>query len=149
MWEHNDQQPSAIAKDGFAYFGKGVEFRGKLSFDGTIRIDGRLEGEIDTNGTIEVGDAAVLQGIIHVGTLINSGMIKGTITATNKVHLRKSSVLIGEVDTPLLSIEEGAHLQGLCNKGPCTCNTQESQDQGLGLATSQVPLQATIERETG
>ncbi len=131
MRERDDRQQDRVtAKEDVIYFGRGVEFKGRLTFDGTIRIDGRLEGEIHTEGTIEVGETGVLEGLIHTGTLISHGTVKGTITATNKVDLLKASVLIGEIDTPVLSIEEGAHLQGFCNKGDCGCAEREDQDRG-------------------
>ncbi len=104
-------------EENFTFLGRGVNFKGVVSFDGTVRIDGRLEGEIHTKGTLMVGEHAVLKGIITAGTLISGGKINGTITALEKVQLLKSGVLIGEVHAPSFSMEEGAHFQGICDMG--------------------------------
>ena len=99
------------------FLGKGVNFNGVIRFDGTVRVDGRLEGEIHTNGTLIVGEHAVIQGKIVAGTLVTSGKIRATVTASEKVHLLTGGILIGEVHSPVLAIEEGAHFHGLSDMG--------------------------------
>ena len=100
--------------ESFTVLGRSVALNGILCFSGTVRIDGRLEGEIHTKGDLEVGTGGVLKGTISAGTLVNGGKIRGNVTA-DRVRLLESSILIGAVETPLLSIEEGASFQGLCN----------------------------------
>jgi len=116
FWAGQDQ-PSDEPEESFTVLGKNVALKGTLCFTGTVRIDGRLEGEILTRGALEVGTGGVLKGTFNVGTLVNGGKIRGNVTATDKVSLLPSSVLVGEVDTPLLSIEEGARFKGQCNNG--------------------------------
>lgn len=119
MWEYNNKKKDGQGdSENFTFLGKDVTFKGVVTFDGTVRIDSRLEGEIHAKGTLVVGEHAVIKGIISTTTLICNGKIKGTITASEKVQLLKSGVLIGEVHTPSFSIEEGAHFQGLCDMGP-------------------------------
>lgn len=129
MWEFNGKKADGRSEEeNFTFLGKGVDFKGVVCFDGTVRIDGRLEGEIHTKGTLEVGEHAVIKGIITTGILINNGTINGTITAIEKVQLLKSGVLIGEVRTPSFSIEEGAHFQGLCDMDVGQSGEEERQD---------------------
>ncbi len=103
--------------DTFTFLGKGVDFKGVIRFEGTVRVDGRLEGEIHTNGTLIVGEHAVIKGKISAGTLVSSGRIKGIVTASEKVQLLKGAILIGETHAPLLAIEEGGHFHGTSNMG--------------------------------
>lgn len=118
MWGPNDKQKDNPGNDeNFTFLGKGVDFKGIVNFDGTVRIDGRLEGEIHASGTLIVGDHAILKGTISVGTLITSGKINGTVSASEKVQILKPAVLIGDVKTPAISVEEGAHLHGMCEMG--------------------------------
>ncbi len=118
MWELNGKKPDGRGEEeNLTFLGKGVDLKGVICFDGTVRIDGRLEGEIHTKGTLEVGEHAVIKGIITTGILISNGTVNGTITAIEKVQLLKSGVLIGEVHTPSFSMEAGAHFQGLCDMG--------------------------------
>ena len=96
--------------------GKGLALKGRCRFDGAVRIDGRLEGDVQANGTLEVGAQGVLIGRVHVGTLVNRGTIKGTVVASERVQLLESSVLVGDIHTPRLMIAEGARLQGCCGR---------------------------------
>jgi cytoskeletal protein CcmA (bactofilin family) len=103
--------------ENFTFLGKGVRFNGVVHFDGTVRIDGRLDGEIHTKGTLVVGENAVIKGIITAGTMTSGGKIQGNVTATERVHLLKSAVMIGDVRSPAFSMEDGAHFQGQCDMG--------------------------------
>ncbi len=95
-----------------AFVGKGVEFKGTISYSGTVRIDGYLEGEIHTEGTLLVGEEAVITAKVSAGTVVCKGKITGDIVAKEKVKLRAPAVLNGSVKTPLLSMEEGVLFNG-------------------------------------
>jgi len=97
-----------------AFLGKGTEFKGVLSFEGTIRVDGKVEGEIVSKDTLIAGDGAVLQGEISVGTLILSGKVIGNISAGQKVHILAPANIQGNIKTPKLIIEEGVTFDGKC-----------------------------------
>src|SRR5436309_91015 len=98
----------------FTFLGKGAQFKGIIHFEGTIRIDGRLEGEIHTKGTLMVGEHAVIEGDISAGTIVSGGTINGNFTATERVQLLPSAVLNGDLKTPFLKVEEGVQLHGTC-----------------------------------
>lgn len=95
-----------------AFLDKGIEFRGVLTFEGTIRVDGKVEGEIVSKGTLMLGNDAFINGTINVGTLISHGRIKGDVVAKNKISLLSGSILNGNIKTPVLIVEEGASFEG-------------------------------------
>ncbi len=95
-----------------AFLGKGTEFKGVLSFEGTIRVDGKVEGEVVSKDTLIVGDGAFLQGEITIGTLICSGKIVGNVNANQKVHIIAPAIIQGNIKTPKLIIEEGVTFDG-------------------------------------
>ncbi len=97
-----------------AFLGKGTEFKGVLSFEGTIRVDGKVEGEVVSKDTLIAGDGAYLHGEITVGTIISSGRIVGNITASQKVHILAPGSIQGNIKTPKLIIEEGVTFDGKC-----------------------------------
>ena len=97
-----------------AFLGKGTEFKGVLSFEGTIRIDGKVDGEVVSKDTLIAGDEAFLQGEISVGTIISSGRIAGNINASQKVHILAPGIIEGNIKTPKLIIEEGVTFDGKC-----------------------------------
>lgn len=96
---------------------KGVELKGEIKVDGTVRIDGRLEGEVHTKGEVIVGEDGVVKGTITTGSLISSGRIKAAVSATERVQLLKTAILIGEVHSPIMVMEEGAKFQGVSDMG--------------------------------
>jgi cytoskeletal protein CcmA (bactofilin family) len=97
-----------------AFLGKGTEFKGVLSFEGTIRIDGKVEGEVVSKDTLIAGDESLLQGEITVGMLICSGKIIGNVNAIQKVHILAPAKIQGNIKTPKLIIEEGVIFDGKC-----------------------------------
>ena len=118
MWAMKERgQQAEQDSENFTLLGKDADFKGVVSFDGTVRIDGRVEGEIHTTGTLIVGEHGVIQGIISAGVLMNSGKINGTITAIEKIHILKAGVLVGDIRTPVIAIEEGSHFHGMCDMG--------------------------------
>ena len=100
------------AGDISAFVGKGVEFKGTISYSGTVRIDGYLDGEIHTDGVLLVGEEAVIQAKITAGTIVCKGKITGDVVAKDRVKLRAPAVLNGSVKTPILSMEDGVLFNG-------------------------------------
>lgn len=104
--------PKEGGEDISAFVGKGVEFRGTISYSGTVRIDGTLEGEIRTDGTLLVGEEAVIQAKVTAGTIVCKGKITGDVLAKERVKLRAPAVINGSVKTPMLSMEDGVLFNG-------------------------------------
>jgi len=118
MWSTKERgQQAEQGGENITLLGKGVDFKGIVSFNGTVRVDGHVEGEIHTTGTLIVGEHAVIEGIVSVGILMNSGKINGTITAIEKIHILNPGVLVGDIRTPVIAIEEGSRFHGMCDMG--------------------------------
>ncbi|PNU20439.1 hypothetical protein C2E25_07500 [Geothermobacter hydrogeniphilus] len=106
-----------------AFLGPGSQFEGKLLFDEIVRLDGRFSGEIVSKDTLIVGQEAEIEAEVTVGTLILSGRFKGNIKAGCKVDLRAPARVEGNIETPVLVVEEGVtlnstlHMDG-ANKAP-------------------------------
>lgn len=95
-----------------AFLGVGTEYRGKLDFVGTVRIDGHFEGEISTDGALILGREATIIGSIKVGHLTSNGHIEGDVTVKVRAALEKTSVLKGTLSTPKLVMQDGAIVEG-------------------------------------
>ena len=106
-----------VEDDNITLLARGVLLKGEIRVEGTVRIDGRLEGDLQTKGTVVIGEDGVVQGTITAGVIINSGKIKATVTATERLQLLKTGILIGEVHTPALSMEDGSKFQGTSDMG--------------------------------
>ena len=101
-----------MAKDEIAYLGSDTVYDGKLHFKGTVRIEGRYTGEIVSDGTLNVGKDAQVQGTLDVGELLLSGRFSGEVTARRRVVVYSSGLLEGQVCTPSLLTEEGGVIEG-------------------------------------
>jgi cytoskeletal protein CcmA (bactofilin family) len=108
---------SFAGDDNITLLAKGVLLRGEIHVEGTVRIDGRLDGDIQTNGQVIIGEEGLVHGTITASTVISSGRIKAKVTAKERVQLMKTATLIGEVLTPVLIMEEGSKLQGVTDMG--------------------------------
>ena len=94
------------------FLGKEASFKGELSFKGTLCIDGKFEGRINTSDTLIIAQDGIIEANIQAGTVICEGLVKGNIIASTKVELRPSSNITGDVHSPSLIIAVGAKLDG-------------------------------------
>lgn len=117
MLKLKEDRTGIPADEIIAFLGKGTEFKGVISYDGTVRIDGRVEGEVITKGTLVVGETAQVDAEITAGTVVSGGRINGNITASTKVQLLSPAVLNGSIRTPVLIVEEGVKFNGNCDMG--------------------------------
>jgi len=97
--------------------GAGVEFEGKLTFKGTVKIDARFKGSIVTNDVLIVGERAKVDAEISCGTVIVKGEVNGNIHAQSGVELHHSAKVRGDIGTPSLSVEKGAFFHGAVTMG--------------------------------
>ncbi len=95
------------------------KIKGTIKFGGSMRIDGKLDGEIITdNGELIVGDTATVKAAINTKSAIIEGRVEGKITASDKVVLKQKAHLIGDLKAKTLLIEAGVVFVGHCNVSP-------------------------------
>ena len=132
-------------EDVSAFVGKGVAFKGTISYNGTVRIDGSLDGEIHTDGVLLVGEEAVITAKVTAGTIVCKGKITGDVVAKEKIKLRAPAIVNGGIKTPMLSIEEGVLFNGTLEMTQGIREVQrETQLHQVGM-----PGQASMKRVNG
>jgi cytoskeletal protein CcmA (bactofilin family) len=98
--------------------GAGTRYEGKLFFEGRARIDGRLEGEVHSDGLLVVGPEATVQGLVEVHTLIvQGGRVHGDIHASELVELHAPAEVRGDIRTRALYMDKGVLFEGRCVTG--------------------------------
>lgn len=107
MWEKKKDTEEVRA-----FLGKGAEFIGKLIFNGDVRIDGDFQGEVHGQGSLVVGEGAVVKARIAVNSVFISGNVQGNIDVKEKINIRATGKFYGDVSTPVFVMEEGALFEG-------------------------------------
>ena len=115
-----------------AHLGKGSRVEGKLTFEGSVKIDGQVEGQIQAQHAVVVGENAVINAQIGADTIIIKGKVIGDITARKQVELRAPAKLTGNITTPSLVIHEGVVFEGHCSMGGAE-NKLEKTDRRVAL----------------
>ncbi len=104
--------PTAGGSDLNALLGRGSEFEGKLTFEGTVRIDGKFTGQIQSGDVLVIGEGAKISAEVACGTIIVHGEVTGNIRAKNGVELHHPARVRGNIETPSLMIEKGVLFEG-------------------------------------
>ena len=94
--------------------GAGTVIRGDIKVNGFVRIDGDIDGNLETSGNLIIGEKARIQGNIIARSITVGGIIKGNITATVSVKLLSSSVVLGNIQTHNFQADENVIFNGHC-----------------------------------
>ncbi len=117
--------------------GEGTEFRGDLKLNGLLRIDGDFTGSITTDGKILVGKNGRAECTIKAGTVVVGGIVRGNISSSEKVIVLSTGMVIGNINTPRLIVEEGVVLNGNCTISKNFPDTQPEEAEVTPVAEEQ------------
>ena len=123
-----------------------VEIKGTVKFTNDLVVDGRIEGEISSDGNLTVGENARIKAEIRTATVVVYGKVHGNLTATDRVELKASAEVVGDIKAKTLSIEAGAIFVGKSTVGtpanvPATTPAPAS---GKAAASPEPPKQGTL-----
>lgn len=107
--------------------GADTSFKGTLTFERPLKIDGKFEGELTTRGSLIVGQSGEVHADIHSGNVVVDGKVSGNIVAEGKVQLNPTASLIGDIKAARLAIAEGATFVGHCDVNPAGAELQKAK----------------------
>lgn len=113
-----------------------VEIKGSIKFSHDLIIDGRIEGEVTSDGNLTIGENADIKGEVRTKSVIVFGKVNGNITVQEACELKSSAELVGDVQAGTLSIEGGATFMGQSSVGKglasvkTSSSTMESAKKG-------------------
>ena len=122
--------------------GADAQFKGELTFQGGVRIDGQLEGSIQTSGKVLVAKTGRLKAEVKAGQVVLEGQVDGNVTADDRVEIRASATLRGDLRASKLLVAEGATWVGRCEVGPAVA-TGASSKPTAAENNQQRPVMAT------
>lgn len=95
-----------------------VEIKGNLKFSGELTFEGKLEGEIQSDGVLNLGESAIINGNINAQSVVVRGKINGNITAKEKIDIKSKTEMFGDIRAAKLAIEEGVTFVGKTEVNP-------------------------------
>lgn len=123
-----------------------VEIKGTVKFTNDLVVDGKIEGEISSEGNLTVGENARIKAEIKTATVVVYGKVHGNITASDRVELKASAEVVGDIKTKTLSIEAGAIFVGKSTVGtPTQAPAKEATPAAAKPAAApETPKQGTL-----
>lgn len=94
-----------------------VEIKGSIKFSHDLIIDGKIEGEVISDGSLTIGENALIKGEVKTRSVIIFGKVEGNITVAERCELKSNAVLLGDISAGTLAIEEGATFDGKSSVG--------------------------------
>ncbi len=92
--------------------GPGTHFKGVLTFEGSVRIDGKFDGEIAAGSLLVVGEGSIVKANVRVNRAVIAGQIQGDIEATESLEVQPTGRIFGDIQTPELQLARGVTLEG-------------------------------------
>jgi cytoskeletal protein CcmA (bactofilin family) len=123
--------------------GRGATFEGKLTFEGTVRIDGRFKGEVFTDDTLVIGEGAIVEAQIDVGEVIIQGTVIGNVTAKRSIEIHAPGRVKGDLHTPTLQIDKGVIFEGRSFMEAATSNVRPATASTPAAVPAQPPAKPT------
>jgi cytoskeletal protein CcmA (bactofilin family) len=138
-WERSAAMPSEVGAGGNnAFLGKGSRVVGKLTFEGPVRIEGHVEGEITAQDALTIGEGAVVNAQITGNSVVVQGRVTGDVTARKRLEIRAPGKLYGNITAPSLVIQEGVVFEGQCNMGAADTQRTDQRSEKDRQGTQKV-----------
>lgn len=97
------------------FLDKGSHLQGELRFDTSFRVHGSFNGTVVSEGELMVGEGGEVDGELKVGDVFVSGVVRGFVQASRRVHIAHTGKVFADLETPSLIIDEGAFFEGRCS----------------------------------
>jgi cytoskeletal protein CcmA (bactofilin family) len=97
------------------FIGKGTKISGSFSFAGATEVEGEIEGDVTALDRFSLGEVGVLKGKLNAAEIVIRGEVKGDIVANKRLSLKKPAKVVGNLYSPIISIEEGVAFEGRCS----------------------------------
>jgi cytoskeletal protein CcmA (bactofilin family) len=103
---------AAMKQDESASIGRTTRIVGRLTGDGDLLVEGRIEGEVSLRGNLSVTEGGVIVAPVEAGDVTVSGSVDGDVTARGAVTLRAGGTVRGAITASRIAVEDGARFTG-------------------------------------
>ena len=108
------KEPSRGSSDLTAFIDEGSEIEGKYTFNGTVMLNGKFSGEIVSSDSLIIGEKGVVNATVRAGIVLINGEVIGNVFASERIELRGTARVYGDVEAPVIVVEEGVLFEGHC-----------------------------------
>lgn len=123
-----------------AYLGPDTSLEGTLKFEHSVLIEGKFKGKIESAGSLVIGESAQVEAEIVSGTVSIKGKVEGSIVAKERVQIQGQGIVLGDITTPSLQMDEAVTFEGRCSMG--NGNRAKSSDREKSQADKQKIVEA-------
>src|SRR5881296_2884872 len=130
LWKKSPRP--AKGSDLTAFIDEGSEIEGKYSFTGTVMINGKFRGEITSTDSLIIGEKGIVNATVRAGIVLINGEVIGNVFAAERVELRGSARVYGDIEAPVIVVEEGVLFEGHCkNTKGRSADTMSADRDGI------------------
>ena len=126
-------KPASRSSDLTAFIDEGSEFEGKYTFQGTVMLNGKFSGEIVSSDSLIIGEKGCVNATVRAGIVLINGEVIGNVFATERVELRGTARVYGDVEAPVIVVEEGVLFEGHCRMTKANPNTEPLPTRDLSV----------------
>ena len=109
-----------------------VEIKGVIKSSGSVRMDGKLDGDLASQGDSILGKTATMKGNISGNNVVVEGTINGTIAAKDKIEMKAAARITGDIKSKRLSVEDGVTFIGKAEVNPSGVTAMPEKDTSFG-----------------
>ena len=131
MADANQEFPTVLGPD--------ASFKGELSFEKGMRLQGKFEGKINTPGRLHIAKEAKMGADVDAGSIIVEGEVEGNLSASDRIELKASTRYKGDLTASKLVVEEGAAFVGHVSVGPDSSKTSNKPSTAPAQRPANVP----------
>ena len=116
-YANESTDPFLVPTPSSTHLSRGVSIKGLVKFLNEMRIDGEVEGSIDSTGALTLGEHSLIRGEIRTNSVKVRGTVEGNVFVTDRCELQAGSTLRGDIEAPRLMVDENVTFVGSAKVG--------------------------------
>lgn len=134
--EQRTETPARDMNDVVSVIGPGMEIVGDIKCDGTVRVEGRVEGSIKATKSVVVGKGGTVKGDIETQDVVVAGSITGTVNGASRVELQETCRVEGDIRSRRVKLDEGGRVEGRLHMGADAAGKKSPESSSLSSPRS-------------
>lgn len=147
--EQRNDTPARELSDVVSVIGPGMEIVGDIKCDGTVRVEGRVEGSIKATKSVVVGKGGTVSGDIETQDVIVAGAVTGTVSGASRVELQETCRVEGDIRSRRIKLDEGGRVEGRLQMGSEAASEKRGPDVSASAPKPPAPVKGDAPERSG